>query len=399
MLSKSDIEQILTTALSKGGDFADIFIESSDQTSIALEDGKMDKISSGTDAGAGIRVIKDKMTYYACSNDANLPTLLQKAEELSRSVASISKRIKITLKPSPPSSEMNIKRRPNSVPMDEKAALVIKANETARSFGKNIRQVTVRYADSNQAVTIANSNGAYVEDNRVRTRIAIQITAEKDGVLQTGYEAPGGTVGFELFEEFDPVKLAASAAQRALMMLDAKHAPSGQMPVVISSDAGGTMVHEACGHALEADFINKGTSVFAGKIGKKVAAECVTVVDDATYPGKFGTYRFDDEGTPAQKKCLIENGILRGYMSDVFNANALEMLSSGNGRRETFRTKPIPRMTNTFIQSGMTDPKAIIASVKNGLLVKKMGGGQVNVTNGDFVFEVTEAYIIDKWRG
>ena len=395
MLSRSELEEILSAALSKGGDYADIFIENTDQTNITLEDDRIDKLTAGNDGGAGIRVIAGTVTHYACSNDTTYPALLEKAKTLSRAIGVAAKKRKIELKPLLSDLKFEIKRRPSSVSMDEKVAVVTKANAMARSFGKNIRQVTARYMDVNQGVTIANSNGIYVEDNRIRTRIAIQVTAEKDGVLQVGYEAPGGTVGFELFEEHDPEKLAGQAAERALRMLDAKHAPSGAMPVVIASTSGGTMVHEACGHALEADFIHKGTSIFGNKLGQKVAADCVTVIDDATIPGKFGSYRFDDEGTPGQKKFLIENGILKGFMSDHFNAKALGMLSSGNGRRETYRTKPIPRMTNTLIQSGMTDPNEITASVKNGLLVKRMGGGQVNVTNGDFVFEVTEAYVIE----
>jgi TldD protein len=395
MLSNAELEEILTTSLSQGGDFADIFIESSDQTSIALEDKKLEKMSSGNDAGAGIRVISDNISYYACTNNTTFDSLIQKARDLAMSIAGKKKIRSVKLKPHFAARAYEIKRRPNTVPIQEKVDVLTRSDNAAWGFGKSIRQVTVRYTDSNQAVTIANSNGIYVEDNRIRTRFAVQVTAMRDNILQTGYEAPGGTVGFELFEEHDPVELTKTATERALKMLDAKHAPSGTMTVVMAASAGGTMVHEACGHALEADFIQKGTSVFANKVGQKVAAECVTVVDDATIPGKYGTYMFDDEGTPGQKKILIENGILKGYMSDYLNSKMLGLISSGNGRRETFRTKPVPRMTNTLIQSGMSDPKEIIASVKNGLLVTKMGGGEVNVTNGDFVFEVTEAYLIE----
>jgi TldD protein len=395
MLSRAELEEILTAALQRGGDFADIFMESTDQTGITLEDKKIDRLSTGTDAGAGIRVILNNISYYASSHDTSFDGLIALARALSNSVNSTKKIKEVRLRPTAPAPTIAIKRRPNTVPIEEKVAVIQKASDAAWGYGEKIRQVTVRYTDVNQGVTVANSNGIYVEDNRIRTRFAVQITAVKDNVLQTGYEAPGGTVGFELFEDHDAIALTRKAAERALLMLDAKHAPTGPMPIVMSSEAGGTMVHEACGHALEADFIQKGTSVFANKIGKKVAADCVTVIDDTTLPGKYGTYKFDDEGTPAQKTTLIENGILKGYMSDYLNSHMLGMVSSGNGRRESYRTKPVPRMTNTMIQSGMTDPKEIIASVKNGLFVKRMGGGEVNVTNGDFVFEVTEAYIIE----
>jgi len=395
MLSKSEIEELLSTALSKGGDFADIFIEHADQTNILLEDDRIEKINSGLDAGAGIRVIDGDEMYYACSHDVSFESLINKAKELSMSINRSSKKIPISIKPVLSNIKYEIKKRPESVPIGDKVHIVETANKVARSYGKKIRQVAARYADTNQAVTIANSNGLYVEDNRVRTRFYVQITAAKENILQNGYEAPGGTVGFELFEEHDPEALAKKATERALLMLEAKHAPTGQMPVILSSEAGGTMIHEACGHALEADFIHKGTSIFANKIGQKVASDLITVIDDATIPGKFGSFRFDDEGTPAQKKILIENGILKGFMSDRFNAQMLGMISSGNGRRESYRTKPVPRMTNTIIQSGMSNPSEIISSIKDGLLVKKMGGGQVNVTNGDFVFEVTESYLIE----
>ena len=395
MLSRSDLEEILNAALSKGGDFADIFLEDTFQTSITFEDNKIDDISSGTDAGAGIRVFDGSVIYYAATEDASFDQLIEKARFLANSINKAPNKKDVSLKPALSPLHFEIKKTPASVPIKEKVDLVRHSNDIARSYGAKIRQVTVRYIDTNQAVTIANSLGSYVEDNRVRTRFAVNVVAARDGLLQTGYEGPGGAVGFELFEKHDPEKTTRMAAERALLMLDAKNAPSGKMTVVMSAEAGGTMVHEACGHALEADFIQKGTSVFAHKVGQKVASELVTVVDDATLPGNYGSFRFDDEGTMSQKKILIENGILKRYMSDRWNATLLGSISSGNGRRETYRTKPVPRMTNTFIQAGLTNPSDIVASVKNGLLIKKMGGGEVNVTNGDFVFEVTEAYLIE----
>jgi len=398
MLSQYELEEILDASLSKGGDFAEIFIEETSQTSVTYEDNKLDKLSTGTDVGAGIRVIDGKTIYYAASEDLSFESLKEKALFLSKSIKKTPNKREIGLTPVLSTLELEVKKRPNTVPISEKVDVVRRSNDIARSYGSNIRQVTVRYIDTNQAVTIVNSLGRYIEDNRIRTRFAVNVVAAKDGILQTGFEGPGGTVGFELFDIYDPEKVTRIAAERALLMLDAKHAPSGKMPVVMSAEAGGTMVHEACGHALEADFIQKGTSIFTNKIGQKVASELVTVVDDATIPGNYGSFRFDDEGTPSQKKILIENGILKGYMSDTFNASLIGSISSGNGRRESFRTKPVPRMTNTFIQAGLTNPNDIIASIDNGLFIKKMGGGEVNVTNGDFVFEVMEAYLIENGK-
>lgn len=397
MLSKENLDEILHTSLSNGGDFAEIFIEESKGTSISCEDNKIEKISSGTEVGAGIRVISGKEMSYVATSDTSFASLRQVALKISESIMGKKKEIKIDLKPQVPHLPQ-IKIRPNEVSTKEKTAKVELLNKTARSFGDKIKQVTVRYADSNQAVTIANSNGTYVEDNRIRSRYFINVIAEKNGILQTGYEAPGGTVGFELFELHSPEKTARMATERALKMLDAPHAPAGKMMVVLSADAGGTLIHEACGHALEADFIMKGTSVFAGKVGKRVASDLVTVIDDTTLPGKFGSYAFDDEGTPAQKTILIENGILKGFLSDYFTARELNLPKSGNGRRQSFRSKPIPRMTNTLIAPGKMDPQEIINSVKNGLLVKRMGGGEVNVTNGDFVFDVSEGYLIENGK-
>jgi len=398
MLTKENLEEILITALRNGGDFAEIFMEETNATTISCEDNKIEKILSGTEVGAGIRVISGKETAYIASSDTGFEALREAALRISDSIQGEKKKRKIELKPQVSTQISQIKKRPNEISVDEKAAKVKLLNQTARSYGDRIKQVTVRYTDSNQAVTIANSEGTYVEDNRIRTRYYINVIVEKDGILQTGYEAPGGTVGFELFELYPPEEYARKASERALLMLEAPPAPAGKMMVVLSSEAGGTLIHEACGHALEADFILKGTSIFADKIGKKVASNLVTVLDDTTLPGKFGSLAFDDEGTAAQKTVLIENGILKNYLSDWFTAKQLGIPRSGNGRRENFRHKPVPRMTNTLIAPGKTDPSEIMASVKNGLLVKHMGGGEVNVTNGDFVFEVTEGYLIENGK-
>ncbi|MEE8637963.1 MAG: TldD/PmbA family protein [Candidatus Margulisiibacteriota bacterium] len=398
MLSKENLEEILVTALRGGGDFAEIFMEEAKASTISCEDNKIEKIASGTEVGAGIRVISGKETAYIASSDTSFEALREAALKISESIAGKKQKLKIELKPQVPRQTFQVKKRPDKIQADEKTQKVKLLNKIARSFGDKIRQVMVRYSDSNQAVTIANSEGIYVEDNRIRTRYFVNVIAEKNGILQTGYEAPGGTVGFELFELYPPEEYARKAAERALKMLDAPPAPAGKMMVVLSSDAGGTLIHEACGHALEADFIMKGTSIFGEKRGKRVASDLVTVLDDATLSGKFGTYAFDDEGTPAKKTILIENGILKGFMSDRFSAQQLGIERSGNGRRESFRHKPIPRMTNTLIAPGKTEPSEIIASVKNGLLVKRMGGGEVNVTNGDFVFEANEAYLIENGK-
>ena len=345
------------------GEFAEVFAEEVETTSLVCEENKIEKIISGKDAGYGLRVITGTTTTYNCK----------------------------TMEP-------ETKRLGSLIPIEQKVEIVNLINKTTRSFGEKIKQVTVRYNDTLQKVKIVNSEGLSVEDERLRTRVFIQVVAAKDGVLQTGIEAPGILGGFELFAKYSPEEIARKAAERALLMLEAQPAPAGKLPVVLAAEAGGVMIHEACGHGLEADYVLKETSIYTGKFGTKVASELVTVIDDATLIQNHGSFKFDDEGTPAQKTILIENGILKNYLTDRYNAKLLKLKPTGNGRRESFRFKPVPRMTNTFIAPGKTDPKEIIDSIKYGLLVKKMGGGEVNPVNGDFVFEVSEGYLIENGK-
>lgn len=395
MLSKSDLEDIIHAALSKGAEFAEIFIEESRNTTLTCEDNKIEKINSGTDRGAGIRVYANGIFSYVCSNDIEKDSLIKLVDEIPLLAANPSPSKFGGLKPSVSSMPYPIVRRPDEVSIEEKITTVEHANKTAREQSDKIKQVMVRYADSNQAITIANSEGTYIEDQRIRTRYFINVIAAKDNIIQTGYEAPGGSMGFELIALYPPISAAVKAAKRALLMLDAPHSPAGKMTVVLAAEAGGTLIHEACGHALEADFIAKGTSIFKDKIGQKVASEQITVIDDGTLTGNFGSFRFDDEGAPSSRTVLIDKGVLTNYMSDWHSSGMLKIKRTGNGRRESFRNKPVPRMTNTFIDNGKYSADEIIASVKNGLLISRMGGGEVNVTNGDFVFEVTEGYIIE----
>ncbi len=248
-----------------------------------------------------------------------------------------------------------------------------------------------------QEILVANSLGFMAQDKRTRVRLVVNVIAEDQGKIQTGYESIGGVGGFELVATGAP-QMAQSARERAVMMLSARSAPSGQMTVVMAGEAGGTMVHEACGHGLEADLVQKGLSVYADKMGQRVASSLITVIDDATLPGRYGSFAFDDEGTPGQRTVLIENGILKSYMYNLNTARKENRESTGNGRRDSYRSRPIPRMSNTYIASGETDPEEIIAATENGLYVTKMGGGQVNTTNGDFVFEVTEGYLLQNGK-
>lgn len=396
MLPYEVIEKILKKALQRGGDFADIFIEHTRPTSITLEDNKIDKVISGIDAGAGIRIIFNRKTVYAYTNDLTEKSLMELAETASNAVKQAENDTTINLIKKNPSVDFRIQRHPQSVSISEKVSVVSKANTLSRKYDNRIRQVIVSYRDVIQKVKIGNSEGFIAEDERIYTLFIVNVIASDGSIIQTGYEPVGGLIGFEIFDEYPPEVIAEKASKRAVMMLSANRAAGGKMPVVISAEAGGTMIHEAIGHGLEADLAQQGLSVFSGKIGKQVASTIVTVVDDATLPNKRGSFRFDDEGVEAQRTVLVEDGILKSYMYDRLSAIKDGVRSTGNGRRESYKHKPIPRMTNTSIAPGTSNPADIIKSIDKGLFVRKMGGGQVNTVNGDFVFEVNEGYLIEK---
>jgi TldD protein len=371
-ISNELLSKIIKKALSRGGQYADVFMEHKQHVSIHLEDNKIEKTISGIDAGIGIRVIFNSKTAYAYGNDFSEDSLLNLAEAVSKAMND-KKDVTINLKKTKPEVGFTIRLNPHDVGMEKKIALLENANKTARITSQKIKQVSVNYKDLIQNVYIATSEG-----------------------IQTGYEPIGGFIGFELFEENSFEKIAHETAQKTVMMLSARQAPGGRMPVVISSDAGGTMIHEAVGHGLEADLAQEGLSVYSNELGKQVASPLITVIDDSTLPHKRGSFSFDDEGVLSQKTILVENGILKEYMYDRLTAMKDNKVSTGNGRRESYECRPIPRMTNTFIAPGGSSPDETIKSVEKGLFEKKMGGGEVNTVTGEFVFEVSEGYLIEK---
>ncbi|MBI3398344.1 MAG: TldD/PmbA family protein [Deltaproteobacteria bacterium] len=390
--------KILKMALKRGGDFADIYMEETVNTSIICEENKIEKVISGRDRGLGLRVIFDFKTAYAYTNDLTEKGLLKLADTVSRAVKEGRAKEDISLVKKDIAQGFFIKTPPSDVDLLKKAELVKHANSFARGLDKRIEQVKVVYGDGFRKTAVVNSFGQWVEENRTGILFLVQVVAREGDVVQTGYEPIGGVMGLEIFEESPPEKVAETASKRAILMLRAKKAQGGKMPVVLSSEAGGTMIHEAVGHGLEADLAQQGLSVYSGKIGEKIASPLITVIDDATIPYKRGSFFFDDEGSPGQKTTLVENGVLKNYMYDRLTAMKDDALCTGNGRRESYHHRPIPRMTNTMIVSGRANPEEIIKSLEKGLFVKKMGGGQVNTVNGDFVFEVTEGYLIEKGK-
>jgi TldD protein len=396
------LERILKRALHDGGDLADIFVERRRSTYIQLEGGRIEKAVSGFISGVGVRLVKERQTAYACSNDfseSGLNELADTVREALKATANVKNSdLTFNLIKKRPEYHSDIKIMPASVPMNDRIAMLRIADDTARKVSDAVRQVNIIYRDTEQSVKIISSEGHIAEDVRISTVAMAQVIAARDGVIQSGYESEGGSAGFEIFENRSFNDIAYKAAGRAVKMLGARRAPGGRMPVVISSEAGGTMIHEAIGHGLEADLAQNGLSVYSGKLGQQIAAPLITVIDDATLPGRRGSFAFDDEGAISRRNVLVKDGILMGFMYDKSTALIDGVESTGNGRRESYSSRPIPRMTNTFIAPGQSAPMEIIASLDHGLLIKKMGGGQVNTVTGDFVFDVMEGYLIENGK-
>lgn len=396
MIDTELIEKTLVVALKGGGEFAEVFVEDRRTSSAHLDDGKVEELISGHGRGAGIRVVVGETTGFAHTADLSESGLAQAASAASAAARGGGGRVNVVAL-----SERTAKRThdvqilPESVAKARKVELLTTADAAARSEGSEIRQVSASYADSHRKFIVANSDGLLASDDQTRTRFVVQCVALGDTGMQTGFEGPGRTIGFEIFDEFDPGDVARTAARRALAMLKSRPAPSGKMPVVLRRGAGGVLFHEACGHGLEADLVNKDASVFRGKVGEQVASPLITLVDDGTYAREWGTAAIDDEGHPSQRNVLIDRGILTDYMWDLLRARKEGRQSTGNGRRETYKHLPMVRMTNTFLEAGETDPDEIIANTENGIYCVQLGGGQVNTATGDFVFGMTEAYLIE----
>jgi TldD protein len=389
------LQRVLSSALGRGGDMAEVFAEDSVSSGAMLDDRRVEELSSGRSRGAGIRVVAGETTGFAHTSDLSEAGLLA-AAAAAGAVAKEGGRKVRTVNLSPVSAHgRGVKTLPSSVDKAAKLDLLIRADQAARSMGDSIAQVQVGCGDSRRRVLIANSFGLFAEDDQVRTRFNVMCVANGDTGMQTGYESLARTEGFEIFERFNVEDVARTAATRALTKLSARPAPSGEVPIVLAGGSGGILFHEACGHGLEADHIVKDASVYAGQVGQLVASPLVTLVDDGTVAGEWGNFAVDDEGCAPSRNVLIENGILTDYMWDWLRARGEGRASSGNGRRQSYQHLPMVRMTNTYLLAGTEKADEIVAQTPNGVYVKKLGGGQVNTTTGDFVFGTTEAYLIE----
>jgi TldD protein len=393
--SSSDINDVIGFSVSKGAEFAELFFESTGVRSIACVDGRIERISSGTDTGFGLRLITGDRTAYGYSSIITRNEMMHVAEAVLSDLGSGEKGSFTAPAGQESAGEEDL---PAGDTLDSKTDLVHAADRAARSAGGEIRQVKVNYGDTLRSMSVFNSEGVSASDVRPQVVISIRAVSSDGNILQTGMRSSGGQFGLENLCVDDVEALARKAGETAIRMLHAPHAPAGRMTVVLSGQAGGTMIHEAIGHGLEGDAVFKNLSIYSGKLGEKIASEYVTVIDDATLEGKRGSYRFDDEGTAAQRTVAVENGVLTGFLLDRRSAMKLEMEPSGNGRRENFRFRPIVRMSNTMIGPGDHDPDEIISSVDSGLFVVRMGGGQVDTSSGDFVFKVSEAYLIENGK-
>ncbi|MBX3248768.1 MAG: metalloprotease TldD [Myxococcales bacterium] len=387
--------KLLDVALQRGGDYADLFFEYAVSGSYAYDEGILKSAGRFVSMGLGVRVMKGDATGYAYVEDLDFEAMKHAA----RTAAQIA-----SGGHAPPPVEVTLRTHPEryqvgllSLDVDgaEKRALLERADVAARAADPRIVKVDASLAEEIREILIVTSTGHFVRDRQPLLRFGVRAIAEENGKRQSGSSGGGGRVGLEYFEARSPEFHAGEAVRQAIAMLDAREAPAGEMEVVLAPGDSGILLHEAVGHGLEADFNRKGTSNYTGQVGNQVASELCTVVDDATLMGSRGSINVDDEALEPESATLIEAGVLRGYMQDRHSAAYFQVRPTGNGRRESFRSHPMPRMTNTLLLAGQDSPEDIVRSVKKGVYAKKFGGGQVDISNGDFVFSLTEGYLIE----
>jgi len=398
MLSEATIERVLSAALSRGGDFSEIYMEETKTSGLSFINGRVDTASAGIDFGIGIRILDKTKCVYVFSNDIREESLIRMAKDASASLQTVPLGMTVHLTPVVHFNSNPCILAPVSVSKSRKVDILRRACTAAKEYSPLISQTSASYGDMQKAVWIANSTGLYRTDERARVRFTIEAVASSDAEKQSGYFGPGAGKGFEFMEEYPVEDTAREAARIAVTMLSAKACPSGKMPVVIDNGFGGVIFHEACGHSLEATAVGVHASVFDGKLGKQIASPLVTALDDGTIPGAWGSLAIDDEGHDSSRNVLIENGILKGYMIDLLGSRRMNMPATGSSRRQNYQYAPTSRMTNTYIAAGDTDPKDIISGTSYGLYAANMGGGSVDPATGEFNFAVTEGYMIRDGR-
>ncbi len=387
--------KLLEIALSRGGDYADLFFEYRAAGGLTFEEGITRSASRGVAMGLGVRVQRGDATGYAHVEDLTWEAMKRAAETAARIAAGGQSPAPQRLDPIVLPSRYLLDRPSIDVDGLEKRRLLERASKAAHAIDPRIVKVEASFAEEIREILVASSDGRIVHDVQPLLRFGVRAIAEDGAKRESGRSGGGGRMTLGYFADKSPEWHAEIAARQALTMLDARQAPAGQMEVVLAPGDSGILLHEAVGHGLEADFNRKGTSNYTGRVGKPVASELCTVVDDPTFLQSRGTINVDDEGLEPKQSVLIENGVLRGYMQDRLSARHFGVTPTGNGRRESFACAPMPRMTNTVLLAGPHDPEEILRSVKRGIYAKTFGGGQVDISNGDFVFSLTESYLIE----
>lgn len=394
MIARDVCARVLQAAVSTGADYAEIFAENTQNNAISMIANRVENIKNTVIAGAAVRVYKGLRSVMATTVDTSEAGLLRCAEKCADALGQGDAQIDIVLKERTFGDIHPIKICPVSASNKEKVEILKAGYFAAKEYDTCISQVTGNLIDVDHQILIASTEGLYAQDRQIRTRIAVSAVADKGEGTQTGSCAPGRRMGLEMFDTIDPKNVGLHAAKQAVAMAGAGYCPAGVMPVAIENGFGGVIFHEACGHSLEASSVAYGQSQFTGKLGQQIANPKVTAIDDGTIPNAWGSINIDDEGTPAQKNVLIENGVLKSYMIDKFNGRRMGMASTGNARRESYAYTPTSRMTNTYIAPGDDKNEDIIASMEYGLYAKEMGGGSVNPTTGEFNFAVNEGYMV-----
>ena len=397
MIDRAMAERVLGAALDNGADYAELFMEDSETNNLELTDGRVEKATSARTHGAGVRVLLGARSAYAYTSDTDEAELMKTARA---AAAALPGNGRTSFAPFVPHAYETPMEKPfQNVENDARVQLIRSAAAAAKSVSNEISQVVTGYLDKVQRVLIANSEGRFVTDVRPRTRAYVRAVAMAGAEAQTGFEGPGCSMGFEAYKraiDFDAS--AREAAKTAVTMLHARECPAGFMPVVIDGGFGGVIFHEACGHSLESTSVGRGNSEFCGRLGEKIAADCVTAIDDGTIPNAWGSINVDDEGNAPQRNVLIENGVLTGYLIDKLGGRQLDMPATGSARRQSYCFAPTSRMTNTYIAEGADDDEEMISSLDSGLYARKMGGGSVNPATGEFNFAVSEGYLIENGR-
>ena len=396
-VTKGDLEKYLSQALNRGGDYADLYFEYLATSSISIDESIVKSATQGVSVGVGVRVISGDRTGYAYSDDLSPEKIMQAAGVAALIASAPSKTEQVPLHEGHKRNLYPVLTAPSETAFSQRVELAQRADHAARCYDPRIFQVQVSYADNLKQIMVATSDGVLNFDRQPLARMSVVALAREDGgVPQQGHSGGGGRHELGYFmTEGTPERFAREAARQAIVQLDAVEAPAGEQIVVLGPGWPGVLLHEAVGHGLEADFNRKGVSAFSGRIGQQVASPLCTVIDDGTIGGRRGSLNVDDEGNETQRNVLIENGVLRGYLQDKLSSRVTRNTATGNGRRESYEHIPMPRMTNTFMLAGESAPEDIIRSVSRGLYCANFGGGQVDITSGNFVFSASESYLIE----